>query len=197
MKTVHPSWDGYKRFENNLPPSISFPPTLAEEVSSERQLSDTLQAGDLCFWLVRFQSAGWGSCGSSVHLRHASDLQMKRRSVSAYKNNKLVLCSSGRAADQPFVMSVPWLSWENNAECWAATPSPWGLESSSMKTGGGGGGGGQGALWAGEESKREAGAIGPCERKEVKVRITFSFFILSCSTEYVQQGEYCIENIWD
>lgn len=71
-----------------------------------------------------------------------------------------------------------------------------------MKTGGGpgGGGGGQGALGAGGESKREAGAIGPCERKEVWVRITLAFFILSmensCSTEDIQQGEYCIENNW-
>lgn len=65
----------------------------------------------------------------------------------------------------PLVISMPWLSWANNAECWGATPPAWGWESSSVKTGGGpgggGGGGGQGALGAVGGSNRQAGAMGP------------------------------------
>lgn len=82
----------------------------------------------------------------------------------------------------------------NNAECWTAALSARGLESSSsIKTGGGpGGGGGQGALGAGGVSKREAGAIGPCETRETKVRVTFNFIFLAFIEEknpYVFKGD--------
>lgn len=106
----------------------------------------------------------------------------------------------------PLVMSMPWLSWANKAECWGDSLPVWGLESSSVKTGGGpggggGGGGGQGALDAGDESKRDTGAMGPCGKKRNdlhcgwgKLKAVTCFRISSCSIQIVHLRECCTGN---
>lgn len=68
----------------------------------------------------------------------------------------------------PLVISMPWLSWANRAECWAPALPIWDWKSSSVKTGGGPGGGGgwQGVLGAVVVSHRKGGAIGPWKARE-------------------------------
>lgn len=66
----------------------------------------------------------------------------------------------------PLVISMPWLSCANRAECWAPPLPIWDWDSSSVKTGGGPGGGGGGggeteALAEVAVSHRKGGAIGP------------------------------------
>lgn len=68
----------------------------------------------------------------------------------------------------PLVISMPWLSCANRAECWAPPLPIWDWESPSVKRGGGpgGGGGGQEALGEVVVSHRKDGAIGPWNGRE-------------------------------
>lgn len=117
--------------------------------------------------------------------------------------------SLGSGGDPPLVISRPWLSWANSAECWAAGPPAWAWVSSSAKTGGGpgggGGGGGHGALAAVGGSNRQDGAIGPWRDgasqlldsnialwpSPKKTAVPGNLWIIAVETSVTSRGEYC------